>query len=115
MTMSNILEIDGHKAVVNYDPETDLLRGEFVGLNGGADFYAGSVSQLREEGVRSLRTFLEICTERGIEPYRHFSGRLNLRLDRKTHERAAIVAAANGLSLNALIEEAVEHRLEHVA
>jgi predicted HicB family RNase H-like nuclease len=112
--MTNILEIDGHKAVVSYDADTNLLRGEFVGLNGGADFYADSVSKLRREGARSLRTFLDVCAERGIEPYRHFSGKLNLRLHRKTHEKAVIVAAANGLSLNALIEEAVEQRLEHV-
>lgn len=115
MTMTNILEIDGHKAIVSYDPDANLLRGEFVGLNGGADFYADSVSKLRREGARSLRTFLDVCAERGIEPYRHFSGKLNLRLDRQTHEKAAIVAAANGVSLNALIEEAVEQRLEHVA
>jgi predicted HicB family RNase H-like nuclease len=113
--MTNLLDIDGHKAVVSYDPDTNLLRGEFVGLNGGADFYAESVSQLREEGARSLRTFLDLCAERGIEPCRHYSGRLNLRLDPETHERAAIVAAAHGVSLNALIEEALEQRLEDVA
>lgn len=110
--MTNILEIDGHKAIVSYDAETNLLRGEFVGLNGGADFYADSVSRLRREGARSLRTFLAVCAERGIEPYRHYSGRLNLRLPREIHEKAAIVAAANGVSLNTLIEEAVEQRLE---
>ncbi len=115
MSMTNIIEIDGHKAVVSYDAETNQLRGEFVGLNGGADFYADSVSRLRREGARSLRTFLDVCAERGIEPYRHFSGRLNLRLARETHEKAAIVAAASGMSLNALIEEAVEQRLEAVA
>ena len=115
MNMTNIIEIDGHKAVVSYDPETNLLRGEFVGLNGGADFYAESLSQFREEGARSLRTYLDVCRERGIEPFRHFSGKLNLRLDRDTHEKAALVAAASGMSLNALIQEAVEERLEHVA
>jgi len=115
MSMNNIIEIDGHKAVVSYDPEANQLRGEFIGLNGGADFYAESVKQLHEEGARSLRTFLDVCRERGIEPYRHFSGKLNLRLDRDTHEKAALVAAASGMSLNALIQEAVEERLEHVA
>ena len=36
--MNNVMIIDGHKAVIQYDLETDVLRGEFIGLNDGADF-----------------------------------------------------------------------------
>jgi predicted HicB family RNase H-like nuclease len=34
----NTLTINGYNAVVSYDEEIDMFRGEFVGLNGGADF-----------------------------------------------------------------------------
>ncbi|MGH9915843.1 MAG: toxin-antitoxin system HicB family antitoxin, partial [Pyrinomonadaceae bacterium] len=44
--MKNILDVDGHKAVISFDPEIGLIRGEFLGLNGGADFYAQSVEGL---------------------------------------------------------------------
>lgn len=115
MSIPNVIEIKGYKAVIGYDPETDLLRGEFIGLNGGADFYADSLDGLREEGERSLATFLAVCQERGIQPIRAYSGKLQLRLKKKTHEKAAIAAAAKGVSLNALIEKAVEHELEQVA
>lgn len=37
-SMNNVMIIDGHKAVIQYEPETDVLRGEFVGLNGGQIF-----------------------------------------------------------------------------
>jgi len=29
--MKNVIEIDGHKAVIAFDPESQMLRGEFVG------------------------------------------------------------------------------------
>jgi predicted HicB family RNase H-like nuclease len=32
-----------YEAVISYDPEIQLFRGEFVGLNGSADFYADSI------------------------------------------------------------------------
>ena len=32
--MKNVIEINGHRAVVAFDPDIGLLRGEFVGLNG---------------------------------------------------------------------------------
>ena len=42
--MKNIIEIEGHKALVSFDPEIEMLRGEFLGLAGGADFYTKDVS-----------------------------------------------------------------------
>jgi predicted HicB family RNase H-like nuclease len=115
MNTANVLEINGYKAVIGYDPETNLLRGEFVGLNGGADFYSDSLAGLRAEGARSLEVFLAVCKERGIPATKKYSGKLQLRLKRKTHEKAAIAAAAKGVSLNTLIEQAVEHELDEVA
>ena len=64
--MNNVMIIGGHKAVIQYDPETEMLRGEFIGLNGGADFHADNVSDLHREGMTSLQTFLEVCREQGL-------------------------------------------------
>lgn len=64
--MNNILDFDGYKAVVSYDPETEMFRGEFIDLNGGADFYAADESTLKKEAQTSLRIFLEECKKRGI-------------------------------------------------
>ena len=47
--MNNVMIIDGHKAVNQYDPETEMLHGEFIGLNGGADFYADNVADLHRK------------------------------------------------------------------
>lgn len=66
--MSNMM-IDGHQAVVAYDPELKTFRGEFVGLSGGADFYAAEVGELQREGAMSLRIFLQACERQGIEPH----------------------------------------------
>ena len=55
----NTMTINGYQAVIAFDPEIQMFRGEFVGLNGGADFYATDVDGLRHEGEISLRLFLE--------------------------------------------------------
>lgn len=47
--MMNIMEFDGYRAVTQYDPEINMFRGEFVGLNGSADFYATDIEGLRHE------------------------------------------------------------------
>jgi predicted HicB family RNase H-like nuclease len=106
--MNNVIDILGHKAVVSLDPEIGLLRGEFLGLNGGADFYGASIESLREEGAISLQVFLEMCAEKKIEPYRQFSGKFNLRLDPKLHEAAVVAARVEDKSLNEWIADVIE-------
>jgi len=64
----NTMTINGCQAVIAFDPDIQMFRGEFVGLNGGADFYAADVAGLKLEGEISLRVFLEACERRGIEP-----------------------------------------------
>jgi len=98
--MKNTLIIDGEKAVITFDPEINMFRGEFIALNSGADFYATSVEQLFEEGRKSLAVFLQACNEKNIEPRRHFSGRFNVRLNPEIHAAAAHAAHAHSMSLN---------------
>ena len=50
--------------MIRYDPEIEMFRGEFLGLNGGADFYACDIEGLRKEGSLSLKVFLEMFDER---------------------------------------------------
>lgn len=110
--MNNVMDIDGEKAIIAFDPEIQMLRGEFVGLSGGADFYAENVHDLVEEGRKSLAVYLDICREKGIEPRRKFSGKFNVRLNPDDHAAAVIAAAAAGKSLNewivGVIREAAE-------
>lgn len=109
--MNNIMVIDGYRAVVQYDPEIDLFRGEFVGLNGGADFYAADVAGLRREGALSLAVFLEACRDAGIAPVRVFSGKFQARVPADLHLRSTEAAAARGISLNQFVQHAMQREL----
>ena len=64
----NTMTINGYQAVIVFDPDIQMFRGEFMGLNGGADFYVKNVEELKHEGEISLKVFLEACAENGIEP-----------------------------------------------
>ena len=105
MSMQNTMMIDGHQAVITFDPEIQLFRGEFLGLSGGADFYAKDVKGLQREGSISLKVFLDACAEDGAEPRKSFSGKFSLRVAPSIHEAAAIAAAAHGMSLNQWAED----------
>jgi predicted HicB family RNase H-like nuclease len=107
--MKNVMEINGVKAVIAFDPEINMFRGEFVGLNGGADFYSTDIDGLRREGETSLKVFLDMCAEEGVSPYRKTSGRLNLRLSQELYDKATTLAKASGKSVNAWIADVIRH------
>jgi hypothetical protein len=65
----NIMTINGVKAIIQYDPDVEMYRGEFTGLNGCADFYGKNVESLKREGEISLKVFLDICQQDGVDPY----------------------------------------------
>ncbi|MFA5521223.1 MAG: type II toxin-antitoxin system HicB family antitoxin [Castellaniella sp.] len=68
MKMINTMIIDSYQAVITFDPDIQMFRGEFLGLNGGADFYGKDVESLQHEGKISLKVFLDACAEDDIEP-----------------------------------------------
>ncbi|MBK6865338.1 MAG: type II toxin-antitoxin system HicB family antitoxin [Ideonella sp.] len=107
----NIMTLDGFNAKIEYDPEIDMFRGEILGLTGGADFYGKNPKELRAEFKKSLEVFLQVCREKGIEPRRSYSGKFNLRIPPDLHEKLAIVAQAEGKSINALAQEALQQRV----
>ncbi|WP_447122974.1 hypothetical protein [Glaciimonas sp. GG7] len=61
------MHIDGWQALIIFESEINMFRGEFIGVNGDIEFYANDVKGLHSEGAISLRIFLERCTDNGIE------------------------------------------------
>jgi predicted HicB family RNase H-like nuclease len=89
-----------------------MFRGEFVGLNGGADFYAADIEGLRREGDLSLKVFLEMCAEDGVEPTKEYSGKFNLRVPTDLHAELALRAAAAGKSLNQWVADMLAQAIQ---
>ena len=104
----NMMEIDGYKAKIEYDLELDQFRGEILGLNGSADFYGKTPASLRKEFKNSLKVFLEVCKEKGIEPTKNYSGKFNLRITSKLHREIAARATAADKSINEWISETLK-------
>jgi predicted HicB family RNase H-like nuclease len=109
--MKNVMKFGEYSAVISYDPEIQMFRGEFVGLNGSADFYADSIENLRKEGETSLKVFLDYAKEKNISPRKQSSGKLVLRLKPEVHQKYKLLAAARKISLNQLLNETLEEAI----
>ena len=52
-----------------------------------------------------MKVFLDVCKEKGIEPYKEYSGKFNLRIPPELHAEIASKASTEGKSLNQWIVE----------
>ncbi|MCU7850353.1 MAG: type II toxin-antitoxin system HicB family antitoxin [Candidatus Thiodiazotropha sp. (ex Lucinoma kastoroae)] len=103
------MEIKGYRAVIQYDPDIEMFRGEFIGLNGGADLYASDIESLKNEGAVSLKVFLEMCKEDGVESRKEYSGKFNVRVPSDLHADIASASTAEGKSLNQWVVDTLDH------
>ena len=107
----NIMEVDGYRAKIQYDSDTDQFRGEILGLNGSADFYGNSSADLRNEFRNSLEVFLEVCAENEISPIKEYSGKFNLRISSHLHSEIAVRATGEDKSINQWVSETLENSI----
>ena len=68
--------------MIAFDPDdthfSNQFCGEFVDLTGGADFYAADPECVEREGNISLKIFLDMCREDGVEPRKSWSGKQSM-------------------------------------
>ncbi|AIL73607.1 type II toxin-antitoxin system HicB family antitoxin [Vibrio vulnificus] len=110
--MESILEHNGVKACVVFDPDIEMFRGEILGLSGSADFYASDVASLKEEMIASFDAYIEVCQEKGLEPYKSYSGKIAFRTKPDIHEKLEELSISQGLSINKMLERLVKLGLE---
>lgn len=111
--MRNIMDIDGFQAKVEYDPEINMFRGEFINITGLVDFYGETISGLMNEGRASLKVFLDMCKEDGANPRKSFSGKFSLRIPPDLHGMIATKAASSNTSISAWVIDALKEKVHH--
>jgi predicted HicB family RNase H-like nuclease len=103
-----MIDYKGYTGVIEFDPELRIFTGQVVDLRDEIYFEGDSVEALEASMHRAVDHYLEVCTQRGEEPERPFSGKLNVRLGSELHRAAAVAAAAGGESLNTWLTRVVE-------
>jgi predicted HicB family RNase H-like nuclease len=101
----------GFTATVDFDAEEMLLHGRIDNIRDVVTFHADSVEQLESRFREAVDDYLNLCSERGEQPDRPYSGRFVVRLGPDQHRRAALSADRKGVSLNTWIVEALDAAL----
>lgn len=106
--MSNVLKYRGYFTRVEYDSEGGILHGKIEGIVDLVTFAADTASEVEERFHDVVDDYLEMCSEIGKNPNKPFMGSFNVRISPETHRKASMRAFAQGISLNAYVQQALE-------
>lgn len=88
-------------------PRPELKRYQLVTFEGC------SVDELIKAFHEEVDDYTKLCKEMGKEPTRSYKGSFNVRIPPEMHRRVVETAIKKGLSLNQLIQKAIEKELVH--
>jgi predicted HicB family RNase H-like nuclease len=110
--MDNILKYRNFIATVKYSDEDEAFIGRIEGINSVVSFEGESVAELKKAFREAVESYLTVCDRKGIKDIRKsYTGVFNVRINADLHRKAALIAKLHGSTLNALVKDAIEQRV----
>jgi predicted HicB family RNase H-like nuclease len=98
--MNNVMTYRGYTARVEFDPRDNIFVGRVIGIPETITFHGETVTKLTKDFHAAVNHYIADCKATGRKPHKSYSGRLLLRLPPEVHAHAAMMAEAQGKSLN---------------
>ena len=103
----SMLTYKGYQGRFDYDPDADIFHGEVMHLRDVITFQGRSIDELKQALADSVEDYLKFCAVKGRVPERPYSGRFNVRIAPEIHQRIAMEAARDGVSINSWVARAL--------
>jgi len=104
----NYLHYKNYTGSVEFSEEDAVFHGKVIGIKALISFEGDSVSAITNDFHKAVDEYLKFCATRGKEPEKPFKGSFNVRISADLHRRLALTASARGVSLNTLVENAIQ-------
>lgn len=107
--VNSLLSYKNYNGTVEYSKDDKCLYGKVIDLKSLLSYEGDSVQELETDFQKVVEDYLNDCEERGVQPEQPYKGTFNVRISPDRHRTIATYAIEHGKSLNAAVEEAIEH------
>lgn len=104
----NLMTYKNYSARIEYSDEDACFIGHVAGIRDVVGFHGESVAGLRAAFEEAVDDYLATCEKLNRSPQRPYSGKVMLRIDPGIHAKVAMLAEAQGKSINAWAQEALQ-------
>ena len=103
----NYLHYKNYTGSVEFSDVDAVFHGKIIGIKALISFEGDSVKAIINDFHKAVNEYLDFCIKTRKEPEKPFKGSFNVRIGSELHRKATITASARGVSLNALVEDAI--------
>ncbi len=103
------MKYKGYIGEVRYDDKDKIFWGKVVNISkDGISFEGRTPEELEKDFRGAVDDYIQFKKEEGESPEPPFSGKFSVRISNELHEAAVEEAARRNISLNKLVERAIE-------
>ena len=109
--MKDVLTYKNYMGSVHYCAEDEIFYGKLEGIEDLVTFEAKNVDTLKSAFKESVEDYIDTCKRESKETEKSYKGSFNVRISPELHKRAKRTAVEQGISLNQLMQKALENEL----
>lgn len=113
--MKDTLTYKGFIGSVHFSSEDTVFYGRIEQINDLVTFEGDNVEELVNSFHEAVDDYITLCKETGKKPLKSCKGSFNVRISPETHRKALEKATVLGVSLNQLVQRAIEKEVEKKA
>ena len=109
--MKDLLRHKDFIGSVHLSADDEVFYGKIEGINDLVTFEGQSVQALKQAFQEAVDDYLKICEDVGKPALKSYKGSFNVRIPRELHRKSVEKALMSGISLNQLVQRALEKEL----
>ncbi|BDA80221.1 DNA repair protein HhH-GPD [Leptospira kobayashii] len=110
--MKDIIEYKGFLGSLHFDSDDEIFFGKIEGIEDLISFEGQSVKEIKKAFTESVNDYLELCKKAKKSPEKSFKGSFNVRISTDLHRRVYRKSLIEGISLNQLVQRALEKEID---
>jgi predicted HicB family RNase H-like nuclease len=109
--MKDVLRFGDLVGSVHFSAEDECFFGRLEGVDDLVTFEGRDVDELKRAFREAVEDYARLCREAGKPLQKSYRGSFNVRITAELHQKAAQKSALLGISLNQLVQRAVEREV----
>jgi predicted HicB family RNase H-like nuclease len=109
--MRDVLRYKDFLGSVHFSEDDDCFVGRIEGVDDLVTFEGRDVSELKKAFRDAVEDYVALCRRAGKPLLKSYGGTFNVRMPAELHQRAARKSVLLGISLNQLVQRAVEREV----
>ncbi len=109
--MADVLTYRGFVGSVRFSADDSVFHGKIEGIDDLVTFEGASVEELTAGFKEAVEDYLQLCKRTGKRVEKSYRGTFNVRVSPELHRKAARQSTLRGISLNQLVQQALEAEL----